>query len=252
MIVWSEQKRKLSELKPFEDNPRKITEADLEKLVNKIKTSGYHQRIRITHDNRIIGGHQRLKALKKCGYKEVAVLVPDEELTDEEYRREVIQDNLQDGSWDIEALAKWDIGQLNDWGLDTGSLGMGELPDVASENNYTTKVESPHYEIRGEKPKLSDIYDTEKTKTLISKINQSAVSQAEKDFLIESAKRHTVFNFGRIAEYYAHSDAEMQDLMEASALVIVDYDRAIADGYLALKDEMAAHYSDENGEENAE
>lgn len=131
MITWSEETRKLSQLKPFEANPRKITDADLERLVEKIKTSGYHQRIRITHDNRIIGGHQRLKALKKCGYKEVAVLVPDAELTDEEYRREVIQDNLQDGSWDIEALAEWDIDQLNDWGLDTEALGLiVEEPEI--------------------------------------------------------------------------------------------------------------------------
>lgn len=143
-ITWTEETRKLSRLKPFEDNPRKITDADLEKLVEKIKTSGYHQRIRITHDNRIIGGHQRLKALKKCGYKEVAVLVPDAELTNEEYRREVIQDNLQDGSWDVEALAQWDLGQLADWGLDVDGLGISvDPPEVDGLTDEDSVPEAP-------------------------------------------------------------------------------------------------------------
>lgn len=124
-VVWNEETRKLNELEPFESNPRKISEKALQNLVEKIKTSGYHQRIRITHDNRVIGGHQRLKALKKCGFKEVRVLVPDSEMSDDEYKREVIQDNLQDGEWDIQILMDdWDIGDLNDWGLDTEALGM--------------------------------------------------------------------------------------------------------------------------------
>lgn len=43
-----------------------------------------------------------------------------------------------------------------------------------------------------------------------------------------------MFNYRNIAEYYAHATPEMQRLMEKSALVIIDMDNAIANGYAAL------------------
>ena len=58
----------------------------------------------------------------------------------------------------------------------------------------------------------------------------------EKEFLIEAAKRHNRFNYRNIAEYYAQASPEMQQLMERSALVIIDIDDAIANGYATLND----------------
>ena len=43
-----------------------------------------------------------------------------------------------------------------------------------------------------------------------------------------------MFNYRNIAEYYAHATPEMQQLMEKSALVIIDVDNAIANGYATL------------------
>lgn len=76
--------------------------------------------------------------------------------------------------------------------------------------------------------------DTEKADELIEEIKQSGVKDEEKEFLIQAARRHNVFNYRNIAEYYAHADAEMQRLMEKSALVIIDVDDAIANGYATL------------------
>jgi hypothetical protein len=47
-----------------------------------------------------------------------------------------------------------------------------------------------------------------------------------------------VFNYSLIADYYAHATPEMQDLMEQSALVILDIDDAIANGYVKLSAKM--------------
>ena len=58
--------------------------------------------------------------------------------------------------------------------------------------------------------------------------------RCDKDFLIQAARRHNVFNYRNIAEYYAHATPEMQRLMEESALVIIDVDDAIANGYATL------------------
>ena len=52
--------------------------------------------------------------------------------------------------------------------------------------------------------------------------------------MIEAAKRHTIFDYRKIAEYYAYATAEMQRLMERSALVIIDVNDAIANGYAVL------------------
>lgn len=46
--------------------------------------------------------------------------------------------------------------------------------------------------------------------------------------------RHNVFDYKAIAEYYAEATPEMQALMEKSALVIIDYDDAIAEGFVKL------------------
>ncbi len=82
----------------------------------------------------------------------------------------------------------------------------------------------------------------------IQKINQSNVSEDEKKFLIFAAYRHIVFNFSKIADYYAHSNSEMQQLMEQSALVIVDFDKAIEYGYVALNNQLSNQYLEEQSE----
>ena len=83
------------------------------------------------------------------------------------------------------------------------------------------------------------MYDTQKYNRLIAMINKSEVSDAEKSFLKFAATRHIVFNYAKIADYYAHASAEMQELMEKSALVILDIDDAIANGYVKLSSKMA-------------
>ena len=75
------------------------------------------------------------------------------------------------------------------------------------------------------------------------------MSKEEKGFLLRAAGRHTVFNYGLIAEYYAHASPEMQELMEKSALVIIDVGNAIANGYATLAQTVDGLM---NGEESAE
>jgi hypothetical protein len=46
--------------------------------------------------------------------------------------------------------------------------------------------------------------------------------------------RHLVFDYRNIAEYYAKASIPAQRLMEKSALVIIDYEDAIANGYVKV------------------
>lgn len=79
-----------------------------------------------------------------------------------------------------------------------------------------------------------ELVDKSKASRLIKQIQDSSVSEQEKEFLIEAAHRHSVFDYSRIADYYSHASKEMQELMELSALVIIDFDDAIANGYAVL------------------
>ena len=53
-----------------------------------------------------------------------------------------------------------------------------------------------------------------------------------------AAERHTIFNFRQIAEYYCHADAKLQDLMERSGLVIIDFHKAIEYGFVHLTERL--------------
>ncbi len=117
----------------------------------------------------------------------------------------------------------------------------------SQEKKYSTKIESPIYEPKNKQPHPLELFNNSKASRLINKINLSNVSVDEKKFLIEAAKRHTIFNYEKIADYYSHSSKEMQDLMEQSALIIIDFDKAIEHGYVKLCDEIRNQYLTEYG-----
>lgn len=109
---------------------------------------------------------------------------------------------------------------------------------MGDDTKYSRAIRVPQYEPKNEKPELETVYDLTKYSKLLAKINKSGVSEEEKKFLKFAASRHIVFTYSKIADYYAHASAEMQNLMEESALVILDMDDAIANGYVALSEKM--------------
>lgn len=118
-----------------------------------------------------------------------------------------------------------------------------------SENKYSSKIETPIYHPKNKQPFILELYDDSKTKRLIREIELSSVSNDEKKFLIEAAKRHTVFNYEKIADYYSHASKETQHLMERSALVIIDFEKAIEYGYVKLCYDIRKQYLEEYGDE---
>lgn len=105
-------------------------------------------------------------------------------------------------------------------------------------NKYSTKVEIPQYLPNSVRPNLWELCDKTKYNELVRNIVLSDVSDDVKEFLMFAATRHIVFNYAKIADYYAHSDATIQKLMEQSALVIIDVDDAIANGYVKLSENI--------------
>lgn len=106
------------------------------------------------------------------------------------------------------------------------------------DETYTRKTQIPQYVPSKEKPAIESLVDYTKYSKLIRDINNSNVTEEEKKFLRFGAARHLMFNYSKIADYYAHADKEMQELMEQSALVILDIDDAIANGYVKLSSDI--------------
>jgi len=128
------------------------------------------------------------------------------------------------------------------------SLFGEEIPLNQGKQKYSTKVEAPIYEPKNTKPHILELVNKQKTDRLINEINKSDLPIEEKTFLIEAARRHSVFNYEKIADYYAHSTPELQHLMERSGLVIIDFEKAIEYGYVKLCDEIRNQYLTEYGE----
>lgn len=150
--------------------------------------------------------------------------------------------NLEDNFYDDINLSQDDVSSDLDFD-DESSEGLTEDDG----NFYSKKVEIPVYEAKGEKPEIAEIFDAEKYKRLCSSIDKSSISDNEKIFLKLAAGRHVVFKYDKIAEYYCHSDEEMQGLIEDSALVLIDFNKAIEQGYIRMVDEIQEQYAIDKG-----
>jgi len=129
-ITWTNTKRKLSDLIPWERNPRQTKRDQARRLVESLEQFGQIHPIAITPDNMIIDGHQREKvwsAADKYGPDlEVDVRVASRALTEKE--REKLTIFLHKGAageFDFDILAnEFEVGDLLDWGFDEKELGL--------------------------------------------------------------------------------------------------------------------------------
>lgn len=98
------QWRKVTEIKPYERNPRN-NEGAADAVAASIKEFGWQQPIVVDRDGVIIAGHTRYKAAQKLGCKTVPVVVADE-LTEEQVKAYRLADNKTGelAGWDFSAL----------------------------------------------------------------------------------------------------------------------------------------------------
>ena len=238
----------VSGIKANPSNPRVLRDEKFLKLKKSIEDFpdmlNYRALVCVTDTDgkyMVLGGNMRLRALQDLGIKDAPVMFADH-WTEEQRREFIIKDNVGFGEWDWDQLAnEWDEGQLAEWGLDVPSMGEDDA--------YTKKIASPIYEPKGEKPGESELYNTQKCDELMEHINEAeGLTDAERQFLTMAAKRHVVFDYEKIAEYYAHSSEKVQDFMELSALVIIDFSQAIDGGYVQLSKELVEQYGEEYGD----
>jgi hypothetical protein len=97
-----------SELKPWKDNPRNATDADLERLRKQIVEIGvYKPLICVKEDGKylILGGNMRYKIYKKLGHKKVWIVVVDAK-TKTKRLKYALSDNDRVGYYSSDKLAE--------------------------------------------------------------------------------------------------------------------------------------------------
>jgi hypothetical protein len=240
----------ITDIQPYPNNPRKNNKA-IDVVAESIKEYGFQQPIVVDKNGVIIVGHTRYYASKKLKLSEVPVIVADN-LTDVQIDAYRIADNKTNeyADWDedvliaeLEQILKINQNQLTGFTEDELNKLFG-----VDDDSYSKKIETPVYEIKGEKPSEWELTNTDKTMELCAEIEASDIPQEVKQFLKIAAQRHTVFEYEKIAEYYAHATPQVQELMENSALVIIDFDKAIEQGFIELGNNIAKSYNKDYNE----
>lgn len=115
------EKKKISELKSAPYNPRKSNREQEGKLRESLEKFGVVEPVVFNkRTGYIVGGHFRVRELKKLGYDEVECVIVD--LNEEDERELNIRLNANSGDWDSALLAiNFTIPELIDWGFN-GSL----------------------------------------------------------------------------------------------------------------------------------
>lgn len=149
--------KKLSDLRPYERNPRKNDQA-VDAVASSIREFGFKVPVVIDKNGEIIAGHTRYKAAKKMKLEEIPCIIADD-LTEEQIKAFRLADNK------VGELAEWDLGLLSDeldriFDIDMEQFGFLEQEDN-ERNDISDKITTDEYEliVSGEENELQELYD---------------------------------------------------------------------------------------------
>ena len=157
-LVWSTVQSKVSDLVPYEHNPRILDPQQEVELINSLKKFNLAEIPAINTNNTVVAGHQRLKIMIMLGRGDeiIDVREPNRLLTEEELKEYNVISNVPAGRWDVgklgEAFADIDLTKLG--------LNVDEIP--VPEPLMLGVIEDPGAEMEPlEKAitKVGDIYE---------------------------------------------------------------------------------------------
>ena len=149
------EKKQIADLIPAPYNPRQSTAKQEKHLKESLEKFGMVEPIIFNkRTGYIVGGHFRVRELKKLGIKEIECVIVDLNEADEKELN--IRLNANTGSWDWDTLANdWEVVDLEAWGL--------EIPQFYNEE-----------------PSHEDLTEEEKNKPAIMKITFKSPEQLQK------------------------------------------------------------------------
>ena len=149
-LKWHNEKRKVSELKLFEGNPRQANEKEVADLSKSLDRFNLASPLVVNTDNEVIGGNFRLKLLKERGIEEIDVRVPNRKLNRKEAEELNLRLNKNLGSWDNDLLANFNEDLLKDVGF--GSEELDKIFQLDLEEDEVPELP------KEAKSKLGEIY----------------------------------------------------------------------------------------------
>ena len=245
----------IDKLIPNPNNPNEHSDEQVNRLAIIIKYQGWRSPIVVSNRSGfIVKGHCRLMAAQALQMLQVPIEYQDYESEAAEYS-DLVADNViaelatTNGLKMADILVKLDEQNFN---LDLTGLDKPMIDNYVlgptDESKYTKKIEAPIYEPSDNKPSIGELYNEDKRNSLQAEIEKADIPDDIKTFLHSAAERHVVFDFQQIADFYSHASKEVQELMENSALVIIDFDKAIENGYIQLTEGIKKQFlEDGNG-----
>lgn len=250
-----------------EHNYRKHSETNKKRIRKSIDEAGLGRSVVVDADGVLIAGNgvasvidgdTPVRVIETDGTELVVVKRTDLHEGDERRKKLAMGDNAagDDVEWDMEAIEAdgWEQDELEDWGVvEMKGEGNenGEGDGEKNGGNYSRKIEVPVYTPTGEDVPVGSLTNTEKYDELVAEIDASGIDSEVADFLKAAAARHIVFDYARIGDYYANATPEVQRLMERSALVIIDFEKAIENGFVKMSEELRKEYTEQlGGEQN--
>lgn len=250
-------------LVPYAKNPRTHSDEQVRQIAKSMVEFGFTNPILVDSASGIIAGHGRLKAAQQLNLAQVPVILLDH-LTEDQKRAYVIADNrlAEQSGWDYELL-KYEIRELQAAAFDLDAIGfsdeellaidLGLDQEAAAKEDeegadaaYTQKVVTPIYEPGESCPEVRELWDRSKADSLQAQIRQAKLPAELQSFLLDAAERFVLFRFDRVADYYAHTSRQVQELFEESALVLIDFDKAIANGFVKLNADVDAAFAEDH------
>jgi hypothetical protein len=235
---------------PNPRNPNKHGDKQIALLAKIIRHQGWRAPITVSkRSGFVVTGHGRLEAAKLLQVELVPVDEQDFATEADEWAHLIADNRIAelaeiDGG-ELAALLR-DLESVDGFDLDLSGFDKDEAADLIGESSlgtdeiYTNKIISPVYEPKGDKPLITDLVDRSKTEQLLAAIRTATLPSEVAEFLSWAAERHTQFHFARIAEFYCHADPATKELMENSALVIIDFNKAIEGGFVKLTSALGA------------
>ncbi len=141
------------------ENPRDLTGDGFAKAKQSIKDFPEMLEVRtlvaVKHEDRfvVIGGNQRLRAMRDLDYDNAPVMVVDWPV--DKINEFIIKDNVEYGVWNFDLLAnEWDVQELMDWGLEV-NVDLEDINDITE--GLTDENEVPEI-LPNPKSKIGDVW----------------------------------------------------------------------------------------------
>ena len=128
-ITWTNDTRRLSDLVPWEHNPKRMSKKQADGLRLSIERFGFAVPFLVSPDGDIYDGHQRqtlMGAIREYGPSAVVdVRVSSRPLTNDERRELVVRLKQNQAGWDFDMLPNlYEREELIEWGFEPEELGM--------------------------------------------------------------------------------------------------------------------------------